>query len=123
MLGAGILWFGWFGFNAGSALAANGLAATAFLNTMLAGGTGMLGRQALAALVTIVYSGVLTFAIAWVMQKTIGLRATREAELSGIDEAEHAETAYDNGRIGALHAAVAMPGHSHRGGAAKPPAA
>ena len=43
MLGAGILWFGWFGFNAGSALAANGVAATAFLNTMLAGGTGMLG--------------------------------------------------------------------------------
>ena len=43
MLGAGILWFGWFGFNAGSALAADGLAATAFLNTMLAGGTGMLG--------------------------------------------------------------------------------
>jgi ammonium transporter, Amt family len=43
MLGAGILWFGWFGFNAGSALAADGLAATAFLNTMLAGGTGLLG--------------------------------------------------------------------------------
>jgi len=34
---------GWFGFNAGSALAADGLAATAFLNTMLAGGTGMIG--------------------------------------------------------------------------------
>jgi len=36
VLGAGLLWFGWFGFNAGSALAANGLAATAFVNTHVA---------------------------------------------------------------------------------------
>lgn len=36
LLGAGLLWFGWFGFNAGSALAANGAAALAFTNTMLA---------------------------------------------------------------------------------------
>jgi Amt family ammonium transporter len=36
LLGAGLLWFGWFGFNGGSALAANALAALAFVNTMLA---------------------------------------------------------------------------------------
>ncbi|HSV38009.1 MAG TPA: ammonium transporter [Nocardioidaceae bacterium] len=42
MVGCGLLWFGWFGFNAGSALAANNLAAVVFANTLLAGCTGML---------------------------------------------------------------------------------
>ncbi len=36
LLGAGLLWFGWFGFNGGSALAADGIAALAFVNTLLA---------------------------------------------------------------------------------------
>jgi len=40
MLGTGILWFGWFGFNAGSAFAANGVAIQAFMNTFLAAAAG-----------------------------------------------------------------------------------
>jgi len=43
LLGAGILWFGWFGFNAGSALGANSIAVHAFVNTQLAAAAGMLG--------------------------------------------------------------------------------
>ena len=43
LLGTGILWFGWFGFNAGSALSANGVAAQAFLNTFVAAAAGMIG--------------------------------------------------------------------------------
>ena len=43
VLGTGILWFGWFGFNAGSALGANGLAAQALVNTHLAAAAAMVG--------------------------------------------------------------------------------
>jgi Amt family ammonium transporter len=43
LLGTGILWFGWFGFNAGSALGANNLAGQALMNTHLAAASAMLG--------------------------------------------------------------------------------
>ncbi len=43
VLGAALLWFGWFGFNAGSALGANGLAANAFVVTQVAAAAGVLG--------------------------------------------------------------------------------
>jgi len=46
MVGAGLLWVGWFGFNAGSALEANGLAAVAMVNTLVAPAAGLLAWMA-----------------------------------------------------------------------------
>jgi Amt family ammonium transporter len=206
MLGTGILWFGWFGFNAGSALAANGVAVQAFINTFLAasaaglawglverlrnghftnlgiasgivaglvaitpacgyvtsmsaiaigaiagiicsfaiamkfkfgfddsldvigvhlvgglvgslliglfadpngfglhfskglffgGGIHLLGEQALANGVTMAYSFVVTFALAKVLNATMGLRVSSDRESEGLDVTEHIETAYN----------------------------
>jgi Amt family ammonium transporter len=204
VLGTGILWFGWFGFNAGSALAADGVAAQALVNTHLAAAAGMLGwllvekikaghattlgacsgavaglvaitpcagyvgeaspiviglaagvvcylalsiktklrlddsldviavhlvggllgtlllglfadtgvnaaghdglfyggggellkDQVVAALAVLVFSGVVTYVIARVVESTIGLRVDAEHELIGLDQSQHAEAAY-----------------------------
>lgn len=204
LLGTGILWFGWFGFNAGSALAANGLAAQALVNTHLAaaaamlgwllaeklktghattlgaasgavaglvaitpcagfvggaspmligaiagivcflclelklkfgfddsldvvavhlvggilgslllglfadkgvnalgadglffgGGGELLGNQVIAVVATVVWSGAVSLAIGLAIDKTIGLRVSAEDELIGLDQSQHAESAY-----------------------------
>ncbi|MGX4732565.1 ammonium transporter [Kitasatospora griseola] len=210
MLGSGLLWFGWFGFNAGSALAANGVAGMAFLNTQVAtgaamlgwlayerlrhgafttlgaasgavaglvaitpacgsvsplgaiaiglvagavcaaaislkyrfglddsldvvgvhlvggvigslliglfatghvgqsaaglfygGGFGQLGRQVLGVAAVLAYSFVLSWLLGTAIQRTVGFRVTEDVELSGIDQAEHAESAYDFTAVGA----------------------
>ncbi|MDQ4118338.1 MAG: ammonium transporter [Actinomycetota bacterium] len=204
MLGSGLLWFGWFGFNAGSAVASDGVAGLTFVNTLVATSAGMLGwllterirdgkptslgaasgvvaglvaitpscssvspvgaiavgaiagvvcalavglkfrlrfddsldvvgvhlvgglvgtllvgffatesapagvaglfygggvdqlwRQAVGAAAVLVYSFVLSLVIAYLVKVVFGLRATEENEVAGLDESEHAETAYD----------------------------
>ena len=52
MVGAGLLWAGWFGFNAGSALEANGLAAVAMINTFVAPAAGVLAWMGIERLVS-----------------------------------------------------------------------
>jgi Amt family ammonium transporter len=59
------------------------------------GGLNQLWRQVVAALAVMTYSFVLSYAIGWVIKKTIGFRVDGESEIMGIDEAEHAESAYD----------------------------
>src|SRR6478735_4768867 len=59
------------------------------------GGFSSLGDQALAALFTIVWTGVLTTVIALAIKYTIGWRISAEAEVEGIDSDQHGESAYD----------------------------
>ena len=59
------------------------------------GGTGQLVKQAIGAFAVLGYSAVGTAILAFIVKYTIGLRLDREDEAGGIDEAEHAETAYD----------------------------
>jgi Amt family ammonium transporter len=210
MLGTGILWFGWFGFNAGSALGANGVAASAAMNTFIAasaamvswvlveriregkpttlgacsgivaglvaitpcagfvdtwaalvigliagvvcvlalglkskfgfddsldvigvhlvggivgsillglfadttinaaagrkgwfvgGGAGLFGEQVLAAATALVFSFVVSYVIAKVLDLTMGIRVTEEQEDAGLDLSLHAETAYQLGEL------------------------
>ena len=63
------------------------------------GGVDQLWRQAVGAFAVLIFSFVLTLAIGFLLQKTIGFRIDEEDEMAGIDNAEHAETGYDLGNL------------------------
>ena len=71
------------------------------------GGIDQLLAQAEGAAIVFAYSFTVSFILAFIVNKTIGLRVTEEAEITGVDQTEHAETAYDWGGLsGALHRAA-----------------
>jgi ammonium transporter, Amt family len=62
---------------------------------LFGGGTGLLGRQALAAVTVAAYSFTVTWVIATVLKRTVGFRVATDEEHGGLDLAVHGETAYD----------------------------
>ena len=59
-----------------------------------------LWRQAVGAGAVLAFSFIASLIIAYIVKFTIGLRASEEAESVGMDESEHAETAYDFAAVG-----------------------
>ncbi|GAB2821822.1 Amt family ammonium transporter [Lentzea nigeriaca] len=93
----GTLLIGFFGTTSVNSAGADGL--------FYGGGFSQLGKQAIAAVAVLAFSFVLTYVIAFVVNKTVGFRADEESEVAGIDEAEHAESAYEFGAFSSARGA------------------
>ncbi|WP_319433023.1 ammonium transporter [Mycobacterium sp. RTGN5] len=74
------------------------------------GGTDQLVKQAIGAFAVLGYSAIGTAILALIVKYTIGLRLDREEEAGGIDEAEHAETAYDFAVVGSTGSVLGRHG-------------
>ncbi|WAL64215.1 ammonium transporter [Amycolatopsis cynarae] len=85
----GTLLIGFFGTTKVNSAGADGL--------FYGGGFAQLGKQAIAAFTVLAFSFVITLIIGFVIKKAGGFRISEEDEVSGIDEAQHAESAYDFG--------------------------
>jgi Amt family ammonium transporter len=105
----GSLWLGLFATNQVNGAISDVIGASDGL--FYGGGVTQLGRQALAGLIVTVFSGGVAFILAKLIDRTIGFRTSREAEIDGVDVAEHAESAYDNSpSTGSSGGAFAMAG-------------
>ncbi|WP_434743207.1 ammonium transporter [Micromonospora sp. SH-82] len=81
-------------------LAVEVLAGEGNAGLLYGGGITLLGLQALGVVAVMAYSFVVAYVIGLVIEKTIGFRVSPEAEVEGIDNAEHAESAYEFGTTG-----------------------
>ncbi|MET7970001.1 ammonium transporter [Micromonospora sp. NPDC005305] len=89
----GSLWLGLFATNSVNGAISDVVGASDGL--FYGGGLTQLGRQVLAGLIVTVWSAGVAWLLALAIEKTIGFRVAAEAEVDGIDVAEHAESAYD----------------------------
>ncbi|MBB4685308.1 ammonium transporter [Amycolatopsis jiangsuensis] len=90
----GTVLIGFFGTTSVNSAGADGL--------FYGGGFGQLGIQVVAALAVLAYSFVLSLVIGFAIKKAGGFRVSAEHEVSGIDEAQHAESAYDFTGMGGI---------------------
>lgn len=70
-------------------------------NGLLYGGLGVFGEQVLSVLVAAVYAGFVTFGLAKLLERTMGLRVSRDDEAEGLDATMHGEEAFANADGGA----------------------
>ena len=83
----GSLSIGFFGSSAINSIGLDGI--------FYGGGAELLGKQAFGSFLVLAYSFIATLIIGFIIDKTIGLRIKEEAEISGIDYDQHAETGYE----------------------------
>ncbi len=93
----GCLFIGFFGTSQVNSLGLDGV--------FYGGGFTLLGKQAMGAFSVLAYSFIVTLILGFLLEKTIGFRISKDAELEGIDLVEHAESAYDfEGNLGGTFA-------------------
>jgi len=68
--------------------------ALGFDGAFFGGGTELLVNQVIAVVATFAFSFVVTYAVARVLNATMGIRVSPEDELAGLDQSQHAEAAY-----------------------------
>jgi len=111
----GSLWLGLFATNSVNAAITDVVGGSDGL--FYGGGVTQLGRQALAGVVVTIWSAGIAALLAFVINKTVGFRTTPEAEVEGVDLAEHAESAYDTSPTTGSGGAFAMAGITPGAGA------